>query len=69
MSPHVTRKISLKLVEVVVVVGILVLLKKSGVLGFIKYKNSIFNFFFNIIKVLLQFFLRGLINDSEKPNI
>lgn len=31
MSPHVTRRIGLKLVEVVVVVGILVLLKKSGV--------------------------------------
>ena len=56
MSSHVTRRISLKLVEAVVVVGILVLLKKSGVLGFIKYKNSIFKIFFNIIKVLLQFF-------------
>ena len=51
-----TRRISLKLVEVVVVVGILVLLKKSGVLGFIKYKNSIFKDFLTLSKFYISFF-------------
>lgn len=59
MSPHVIRRIGLKLVEVVVVIGIRVLLKKSGVLEFIKYKNSIFKKIFNIIKEFYFSFLRG----------
>ena len=62
MSPHVIRGIGLKLVEVVVVIGIRVLLKKSGVLGFIKYKNSIFKKFLTLSKFYFSF-LRGLIND------